>query len=855
MQPVIVGVADIKNRSLAVEDAKEPATLMLEAIQAAINDACTTEETAQVLQNNIDSLGVVQTWTWPYNNLPGLLSQWLGVNPKHQTCTEHGGNQPAKLLDEAALRVARGEATVAVITGGEALASYIGGLHSVGSPIQVYPLYENGFRAHRKQSLQENHRESATLYGHFSQVASQNLYAWNYGVEPETAASIGTISKKNRMICSPCIPEDKWIYPLGGAGFKERDFWERPNFFQSMAISKALDTSLSASQLTSKEIDLYDFYSCFPIVPKLACHHLGISITEPQKPITLLGGLTSFGGAGNNYSMHAITEMTRRLRQGSGRNGLILANGGVLSYQHAICISSSPPKEGTPYPDSEVLGRGEYDPIPPVDFEAEGPAKIETYTVEFKRDGTPLRAYIVGKLTETNHRFLANEGDQSTLLRLASSREEPIGQLGTSVRSPQRLLRSLQPASAYYRLGSRSLYARASEFLQNHDPDLSDSQRTVRQEIAKICSDFPDDYWAKVDETHQFPTELYEALARQGWLGICLPQRYGGSELGISEAAVMMQTIAESGGGMTAASSIHMNIFGLEPVAKFGTDEQKERWLTPLIAGRHRACFGVTEPNTGLDTLQLQATARRSGTGYVLSGQKIWISTAKRADKILILVRTTPRDRVKKASQGLSLFYTDLQVPQVQITEIPKMGRAAVDTNSLFFDDWPVPEADRVGQQDEGFRMILHGMNAERILIGAEALGLGFAALRRAVLYANDRQVFGRPIGQNQGIQHPLADSWMKLEAARMMIYQAARLYDQGYTGGEYANAGKYLAAEAAFESCERAILAHGGMGYAKEYHVERYLREVFIPRIAPVSREMILNYVGERVLGLPRSY
>lgn len=316
-----------------------------------------------------------------------------------------------------------------------------------------------------------------------------------------------------------------------------------------------------------------------------------------------------------------------------------------------------------------------------------------------------------------------------------------------------------------------------------------------------------------------------------------------------------MQTIAESGGGMTAASSIHMNIFGLEPVVKFGTEEQKEQWLTPLIAGRHRACFGVTEPNTGLDTLQLQAIARRSGDGYILSGQKVWISTAQRADKILILVRTTSRDRVKKPSQGLSLFYTDLQVPQVQITEIPKMGRAAVDTNSLFFEDWYVPVTDRVGREDEGFRMILHGMNAERILIGAEALGLGFAALRRAALYSNERHVFGRSIGQNQGIQHPLADSWMKLEAARMMIYQAARLYDQGYTGGEYANAGKYLAAEAAFEACERAILTHGGMGYAKEYHVERYLREVFIPRIAPVSREMVLNYIGERVLGLPKSY
>lgn len=402
---------------------------------------------------------------------------------------------------------------------------------------------------------------------------------------------------------------------------------------------------------------------------------------------------------------------------------------------------------------------------------------------------------------------------------------------------------------------TRSLHARATEFLQNQDPDLTDSQRTVRNAVAKICSDFPDEYWARVDETQQFPTELYDALAQKGWLGICLPERYGGSDLGISEAAVMMQTISESGAGMTGASSIHMNIFGLEPVAKFGTDKQKERWLRPLIAGRERACFGVTEPNTGLDTLKLQSTARRVGDGYVLSGQKIWISTAQQAEKILILVRTTPREQVPKPSQGLSLFYTDLQVPQVEVTEIPKMGRAAVDTNTLFFDDWHVPVTDRVGEENEGFRMILHGMNAERILIGAEALGLGFAALRRAALYAGEREVFGRPIGKNQGIQHPLAESWMKLEAARLMIYQAARLYDEGYTGGEYANAGKYLAAEAAFEACERAILAHGGMGYAKEYHVERYLREVFIPRIAPVSREMIFNYIGERVLGLPKSY
>ncbi|KAL1847184.1 hypothetical protein Plec18170_008748 [Paecilomyces lecythidis] len=334
-----------------------------------------------------------------------------------------------------------------------------------------------------------------------------------------------------------------------------------------------------------------------------------------------------------------------------------------------------------------------------------------------------------------------------------------------------------------------------------------------------------------------------------------MPQLYGGSDLGISEAAIMMQTISESGGGMTAASSVHMNIFGLEPVIKFGTEEQKKRWLEPLIAGKERACFGVTEPNNGLDTLKLQSLARRDGDYYLLSGQKIWISTAQNAQKILILVRTTPLEEVGKLSQGLSLFYTDLDPSVVEITEIPKMGRAAVDTNTLFFENWKVPAGDMVGHENDGFKMILHGMNAERILIGAEALGLGYAALRKAAIYAGEREVFGRAIGKNQAIQHPLAESWMKLEAARLMIYHAARMYDQGYTGGEYANAGKYLAAESAFETCERAIMTHGGMGYAKEYHVERYLREVFIPRIAPVSREMICNYVGERVLGLPKSY
>jgi alkylation response protein AidB-like acyl-CoA dehydrogenase len=400
----------------------------------------------------------------------------------------------------------------------------------------------------------------------------------------------------------------------------------------------------------------------------------------------------------------------------------------------------------------------------------------------------------------------------------------------------------------------RQIHARAKEYLQCHDPDLTDSQLEVRSAIAKLCSDFSDEYWLKHEELKKFPHEFSGELAKNGWLGICLPQEYGGSGLGIAEAAIMMQTISESGGGMTAASSVHMNIFGLEPVAKFGTEEQKQRFLPPLIQGTERACFGVTEPNTGLDTLRLTSLAKRDGDHYVLSGRKIWISTAQNAKKILILVRTTPLEEVSKPTEGLSLFYTDL-TSDVEIQEIPKMGRAAVDTNMLFYDNWRVPAEDRIGEEGNGFKMIMHGMNAERILIGAEALGLGYAALRRAAIYAGDRVVFGRPIGKNQAIQHPLADSWMNLEAARLMIYQGAKMYDQGYQAGEYANAGKYLAAEAAFTACERAVMSHGGMGYAKEYHVERYLREVFIPRIAPVSREMICNYIGERVLGLPKSY
>jgi acyl-CoA dehydrogenase len=357
------------------------------------------------------------------------------------------------------------------------------------------------------------------------------------------------------------------------------------------------------------------------------------------------------------------------------------------------------------------------------------------------------------------------------------------------------------------------------------------------------------------DRTGEFPHELHAALADAGWLGIAMPTDYGGAGLGITEAAIMMQAVAESGAAMSGASAVHINIFGMHPVVVFGTDEQKCRMLPPLIAGKDKACFAVTEPNAGLDTTQLKVRAERRGDHYYLSGQKIWISTAQIANKILILARTTPLDEVKRRTEGLSLFYTDLDRSRVSIRVIEKMGRHAVDSNEMFFDGMAVPVVDRIGAEGEGFRTILHGMNPERILIAAEAVGIGRAALQRAAKYARERVVFGRPIGQNQAIAHPLAKCWANLEAANLMVMKAAWLYDRKQDCGVEANAAKYLAGEAAFTACETAVMTHGGMGYSREFQVERYLREVMIPRIAPVTPHMILNFIAERVLGLPKSY
>ena len=384
---------------------------------------------------------------------------------------------------------------------------------------------------------------------------------------------------------------------------------------------------------------------------------------------------------------------------------------------------------------------------------------------------------------------------------------------------------------------------------------LTDQQEAIRAAVAKVCEDFPDAYWLKKDHDGGFPHDFHKAMADAGWLGICVPEEYGGSGLGITEAAIMMQAISESGGGFSGASAVHMNIFGLNPVVVFGTAEQKKRMLPGLIAGKERACFAVTEPNTGLNTTRLKTKAEKQGGRYIVSGQKVWISTAQIAEKVLLLARTTPIEECARPQDGITLFYTDFDRRHVEVREIEKMGRKAVDSNQVFFDGLPVPEADRIGEEGRGFEYILHGMNPERILIAAESVGLGRCALARAAHYAKERIVFDRPIGQNQGIQHPLAANWMALEAANLMVFKAAWLYDQGKPCGAEANAAKYLAGEASFDACQQAVMTHGGFGYAKEYHVERYLRESLVGRIAPVSPQLILCFIAERVLGLPKSY
>ncbi len=387
------------------------------------------------------------------------------------------------------------------------------------------------------------------------------------------------------------------------------------------------------------------------------------------------------------------------------------------------------------------------------------------------------------------------------------------------------------------------------------DFELTEDQVTIRRAVAELAARFDDRYWMEKDAAHEFPSEFYQAFADGGWLGITTPPEYGGHGLGITEAALVLEEIAASGGGMNAASSLHLSIFGMQPVIVHGSAALKAETLPRIARGDLHVCFGVTEPEAGLDTTRITTFARRDGDEYVINGRKIWTSKAMESEKILLLTRTTRFEDAPKKTAGMTLFLTDLDRAHVDIRPIRKMGRNAVTSNELFIDDLRVPAADRVGEEGQGFTYLLDGLNPERMLVAAEALGIGRAALRRAVRYASERVVFGRPIGMNQGIQFPLADSLARLDAAELVLRQATWLYDRGRPCGREANTAKYLCAEAGFDAADRALQAHGGMGYAEEFHVARYFREARLLKIAPLSQEMVLNFLGSHVLGLPRSY
>ena len=387
------------------------------------------------------------------------------------------------------------------------------------------------------------------------------------------------------------------------------------------------------------------------------------------------------------------------------------------------------------------------------------------------------------------------------------------------------------------------------------DFELTEDQATIRKAVAELAGKFSDEYWLEKDEAHEFPAEFYDAFAQGGWLGITTPEEYGGHGFGITEASILLEEVSAAGGGMNAASSMHLSIFGMHPVIVHGSEELKRRTLPRIVSGDLHVCFGVTEPGAGLDTTKITTFARRDGDHYVVNGRKVWISKAKESEKVLLLTRTTKFEDAKKKTDGLTLFLTDLDRDHVDIRPIRKMGRNAVTSNELFIDNLRVPVEDRVGEEGQGFKYILDGLNPERMLVAAEALGLGRAALKKAVRYGNEREVFGRPIGMNQGLQFPLADSLARLDAAELALRKATWLYDNGKPCGREANTAKYLCADAGFQAADRALQTHGGMGYSEEYHVARYFREARLLRIAPLSQEMVLNYLGSHVLGLPRSY
>jgi len=377
----------------------------------------------------------------------------------------------------------------------------------------------------------------------------------------------------------------------------------------------------------------------------------------------------------------------------------------------------------------------------------------------------------------------------------------------------------------------------------------------IRSSARRIANDFGPSYWREKDKRKEYPWDFVKAYAKDGWLGVSMPEQYGGMGLGLTEAGIILHEIAESGGGASGASAFHYYVFPPGPVIHHGSEEMKEKYLPLLASGELMMCFGVTEPDNGVDTSRLKTFAKMEAGRWLINGRKVWISNAMNADRILLLTRTSPRDP-SRPLDGMTLFFTQLKGKEgVQITPIEKMARNCIDSCEMVFENFEAMEEDIVGQVGKGFRCLLDGLNPERIAVAFAQIGTGRAALNQTVQYAKERIVFDRPIGKNQAVAHPLADSWIRLQAAEMMAMKAAQLFDAKQPCGAEANAAKYLGTEAAFEACDRAMQYHGGYCYATEYNVERYWREARLLKIAPVSQEMVLNYVSDKILGLPKSY
>ena len=383
----------------------------------------------------------------------------------------------------------------------------------------------------------------------------------------------------------------------------------------------------------------------------------------------------------------------------------------------------------------------------------------------------------------------------------------------------------------------------------------AEDEREIRTSLRQVLSNFPDEYWMQHDLDHEFPWDFHQAMAQAGWLGMCIPEKYGGGGAGVQQAALLLEEVTGSGGALNAGTTVQVPLFGLEPIVKYGSEEQRERFLRPAAEGNLQVSFGITEPDAGTDTTSITTFAEKVPGGYLVNGQKIFISRAEQAERLLLITRTAARSAGAKTTDGMTLFFPAMDPAHIRVQPIPKLGRNAISTNTLFIDDLFIPDEDRIGEEGRGFKYLLAGLNAERIIVAGGCLGMGRVAMRRVVEYAKQRRVFGRPIGMNQGVQFPLAESLAKLNAVELLIRKAAWLYDNDMPCAKEANEAKLLASTWAFEAADRAMQFHGGYGYTSEYHVERYWREARVQRIAPISNELILAYLAEKVLGLPRSY